>query len=67
MKGGENLLSRELIFIVVLCLFFLMTACKATESVKLTTSQTNEKKDSIHIKEEKVQQKTNPATVEVVN
>lgn len=52
-------------FIAVLCSFFLMTACKANESVKSTTSQTNEKKDSVHIQEEKVQQKTNPATVEV--
>ena len=66
MKGGE-ILRRKLIFIISLCLIFLMTACKADESVKSTTDQTNEKKDSVHIQEEKVQQKTNPATVEVEN
>lgn len=54
-------------FIVLLCLFFLMTACEANESVKSNTSHTNDKNNSVHIQEEKVQQKTNPATVEVDN
>lgn len=41
-----------------------MTACKADESEK--SSKTNDEKDSVHIQEEKIEQKTNPATVEIV-
>lgn len=46
-----------------LCLLLLMTACKADESEK--SSQTKGEKDTIQ--EEKIEQKTNPATVEVDN
>lgn len=44
-----------------------MTGCQAKDSAKSTTGQTTDKKDSVHIQEKKVQQKTNPATVEVDN
>lgn len=49
--------------IVSICLILLMTACKADESEK--SSQTKGEKDAIQ--EEKIEQKTNPATVEIDN
>lgn len=56
--------------IVALCSIMIMAACnvtggKSNESTKSASSQVTEEKKSI--KEEKVQQKTNPATVEVAN
>ncbi|MBD8027297.1 hypothetical protein H9636_11590 [Ureibacillus sp. Re31] len=57
------MLRRRIMIIVSLCLLLLMTACKADDSDK--SSQTKGEKDSIQ--EEKIEQKTNPATVEVDN
>ncbi|MFP7202575.1 hypothetical protein SFC08_16520 [Lysinibacillus halotolerans] len=57
------MLRRRLMLIVSICLILLMTACKADESEK--SSQTKEEKDAIQ--EEKIEQKTNPATVEIDN
>jgi len=52
---------------VVLCALLLIAACKADDSAKSSISKTNEKNNNVHIQEEKVQQETNPATVEVDN
>ncbi len=52
---------------VALCALLLITACKADDSAKSSDSKKNEEKDSVQIQEEKVEQKTNPATVEVDN
>ncbi len=60
-------MRKKSIPIVLLCSFLLMTGCQAKDSAKSTTGQTTDKKDSVHIQEKKVQQKTNPATVEVDN
>jgi len=60
-------LYKKSIFFVVICALFLITACKADDSAKSSDSKKNEEKDSVHIQEEKVEQKTNPATVEVDN
>ncbi|MFL0507504.1 hypothetical protein ACH0B5_17320 [Ureibacillus sp. 179-F W5.1 NHS] len=57
------MLRRRLMIMLSLCLLLLMTACKADESEK--SSQTKGEKDTIQ--EEKIEQKTNPATVEVDN
>ncbi|MEK9200032.1 hypothetical protein [Ureibacillus sp. FSL E2-3493] len=57
------MLRRRLMLIVSICLILLMTACKADESEK--SSQTKGEKDAIQ--EEKIEQKTNPATVEIDN
>lgn len=53
-------------FFVVICALFLITACKADDSAKSSDSKKNNENNSVHIQEEKVEQKTNPATVEVV-
>lgn len=54
-------------FFVVICALSLITAYKADDSAKSSTSKKKEENNTVHIQEEKVQQKTNPATVEVDN
>ncbi|AYV70874.1 hypothetical protein M1D49_14230 [Bacillus sp. PK3-056] len=56
---------KALCFISIFTLA-LITACDAGDSTKSSNSQKSEEKKSVSIKEEKVKQKTNPATVEVV-
>ncbi len=53
-------------FFGALFTLLLITACKADDSEKSSTSKKNAEDSSVQIQEEKVQQKTNPATVEVV-
>ncbi|MFS0883393.1 hypothetical protein CHH83_24805 [Bacillus sp. 7586-K] len=58
---------KKSMFFVVICALLLITACNADDTAKSSDSNKNKEKDSVHIQEEKVEQKTNPATVEVDN
>lgn len=57
---------KKSLFLVALIALLFITACKADDTEKSSTSKKNAEDNSVHIQEEKVQQKTNPATVEVV-